>query len=255
MTNVSSRVGKILTLRAIRKPYVPQIDHHSFWLRVHYNIYVISLFNISVKKDLLSNTVSIPQIYLCHILRLFHYKPNSLKVNGILAIHRCSSSWTPNNNFKSDILDIKSGISLSKPWAVLPNRVVNQQHFVERNLIVFCLRGWWHPHPKILKINIFIAKGITNFVAWCCWGFSLKCWSNLSLMSLQQVCNKFQVVCSCVSTLWSAYASTCLSQQIVRSAFWSLSTDDMNLLTYRKFCRKHAGLTTKVRTQQLGFIM
>lgn len=47
-------------------------------------------------SDSTNNKEALHSTNLRHILRFFHYKTNhSLKVNGILAIHRCSSSWMP----------------------------------------------------------------------------------------------------------------------------------------------------------------
>lgn len=117
----------------------------------------------------------------------------------------------------SSLKIVKSdSISTSKLVEIYcPNRVVNQQHFVERNLIVFCLKGivalkkgrFWTSEKTFCLDNL-------DNVA----GFQLKCWSNLSFMSLAVTkFQEFQVVGSCVSTLWSAYASTCLSQQSVLS--------------------------------------
>ena len=112
------------------------------------------------------------------------------------------------------ILDIKSdSISTSKLMEICcPNRVVNQQHFVERNLIVFCLRGMWHSKRGDFENH---KKNLFGWIMLL--GFSFHVQNCLSCC-----CNKFQEfqdVCSCVSTLWSAYASTCLSQQIGAKRF------------------------------------
>lgn len=84
---------------------------------ISYNIYVIS-WDFSITRQIIrwKWMVSLPSIGV-------------LQVGGL-----------------GSILDIKSdSISTSKLMEICcPNRVVNQQHFVERNLIVFCLRGMWH---------------------------------------------------------------------------------------------------------------
>lgn len=161
-------------------------------------------------SDSTNNKEALHSTNLRHILRLFHYKTNhSLKVNGILAIHRCSSSWRPGQHSGYQIwqhLNVKThGDLLPQP---------------SRQSTAF---RWKEPHSVLPQGDVALKKGRfwksqKKLFGWIMLlGFSFHVQKCLSCC-----CNKFQEfqdVCSCVSTLWSAYASTYLSQQIGAKRF------------------------------------
>ena len=107
----------------------------------------------------------------------------------------------------SSLKIVKSdSISTSKLVEICcPNRVVNQQHFVERNLIVFCLKGMWHSKRGDFENQkqTFCLDNLDNVAR-----FQLKCWSIFQLHVT--CCNKISGVPSCSFLCFHAMICICL---------------------------------------------